>query len=323
MPGRKTHRTKIDIPALQLHGGIVRFPLPFPEVHETDPEKMQSALIERIKELNCMYAMAILAERHSDSIEDFLQNLVEIIPPSWQYPEIARARIIFEGTTCKSREFKSSRWRLSSRIHMYNEPVGEVEVFYSEEAPPEDEGPFLREERLLLDAIAEQIGKTAIRIYAEQELKELNKQLTVERESLKEANVALKTVMEKIKEEKAEISRSVQANVEKIITPVIHALSLDLPPNKMKYIDILQSSLDEITSPFIDKLSRKFYSLTPTEIKICKLIREGLRTKEIAQIHGVSSATINRHREHIRKKLEITNKDINLTTYLQSNIYDE
>jgi DNA-binding CsgD family transcriptional regulator len=58
--------------------------------------------------------------------------------------------------------------------------------------------------------------------------------------------------------------------------------------------------------------------LTPMEVNICNMIRNGLRTKEIAQLRGVSAATINRHREHIRRKLKITNQQINLTTYLQS-----
>ena len=206
---------------------------------------------------------------------------------------------------------------------MYNEPMGEVEVFYLEERPPEDEGPFLREERLLLDAIAEQIGKTAVRISAEQELRELNKQLTVERKALQEANAALRAVLERIEEEKMDIKKSVQANVEKILMPILHALSLELPRSQRKYVEILRTNLEEIASPFVNQLSRRFLSLTPTEIKICKLIRGGMRTKEIAQIQGVSLATINRHREHIRRKLDIVNSDVNLATYLQSSMWEE
>ena len=270
-----------------------------------------------------MYAMAILAERYSDSIEDFLRNLVSILPPSWHYPEITCARILFDGKIYKTRVFKASKWRQSSRILMYNEPMGEVEVFYLEERPPEDEGPFLREERLLLDAIAEQIGKTAVRISGEQELRELNKQLTVERKALQEVNAALRAVLERIEEEKMDIKKSVQANVEKILMPILHALSLELPRSQKKYVEILRTNLEEIASPFINQLSRRFLSLTPTEIKICKLIRGGMRTKEIAQIQGVSLATINRHREHIRRKLDIINRDVNLVTYLQSSMWEE
>ena len=77
-------------------------------------------------------------------------------------------------------------------------------------------------------------------------------------------------------------------------------------------------------SPISIKMAKEQgISLTPTEIKICNMIRNGMRTKDIAKIQGVSMATINRHREHIRQKLEITNQEINLTTFLQSNMWKE
>ena len=301
----------------------LQFRLPIPHNDETDFAKIEIALRERIKELNCLYGISLLAERYGDSIDDLLRNLVNILPPSWQYPDFTCARIVFKGKTYKSRGFKVTKWRQSSRILMYNEPMGEVEVLYMEERLPEDEGPFLREERVLIDAVAEQIGKIAIRMAAEQELQEINKQLTVERKTLQETNAALRTVLTRIEEEKQNIYKNVQSNVDKILMPILHALTLELPIIQRKYVDMLRTNLEEITSPFINHLSRKFLSLTPTEIKICNMIRNGLRTKEIAQIQGVSDATINRHREHIRQKLEIINKEINLTTYLQSNMWGE
>jgi DNA-binding CsgD family transcriptional regulator len=319
----KTPSHHIDLSSLLYPEKALRFLLPVPDESETDPDKIEVALMERIKELNCMYAMAILAEHYSDSIEDFLRNLVNILPPSWQYPEIACSRITFDGSTYKSQTFKASKWRQSSRILIYNEPVGEVEVFYLEERPPEDEGLLLKEERLLLDTIAEQIGKTAVRISAEQELRELNKQLTVERKALQEANVALRAVLQRIEGEKTNIKKNVQANVEKILMPILHTLSTELPRSQRKYVEILRTSLEEIVSPFVNQWSRRFLSLTPTGIKICRLIRSGMRTKEIAGIQGVSAATINRHREHIRRKLDIINRDVNLATYLQSSMWEE
>jgi DNA-binding CsgD family transcriptional regulator len=63
--------------------------------------------------------------------------------------------------------------------------------------------------------------------------------------------------------------------------------------------------------------------LTPTEIAICNMIRTGMRTKEIAGIRGVSESTVNRQREKIRQKLKITNQEINLATFLQSNMGEE
>jgi DNA-binding CsgD family transcriptional regulator len=201
---------------------------------------------------------------------------------------------------------------------MYNENVGEVAIFYLEERPPADEGPFLKEERALLDALADRIGNIATRISAELELQEINRQLTLERKALQESNAALRLVLARIEEEKQEIHLSIQANVDKILMPILHALAIDLPRTKRKYLELLSTNLEEITSPFVNTLSKTHLSLTPTEISICNMIRNGLRTKEIAQIRGVSAATINRHREHIRRKLKITNSEINLTTYLQS-----
>ncbi|MBW1711305.1 MAG: helix-turn-helix transcriptional regulator [Deltaproteobacteria bacterium] len=289
--------------------------------HEIEPSKLEAALRERIKELNCLYGIAQLAERHSDSIDDLFRDLVNFLPLSWQYPEITCTRITFEEKIYKSRDFKITKWRQSSQILMYNEPVGEVAVFYLEECPPEDEGPFLKEERALLDAVSERIGTIAVRIAAEHELQEINRQLTVERKALKETNAALRTVLARIEEEKQEIYMDMQMNVEKVLMPILHALVMELPRAQRKYVEMLRTNLEEITSPFVSHLSHSYHSLTPTEISICNMVRSGMRTKEIAQIRGVSPATISRHREHIRRKLKITNNDVNLATYLQSSMW--
>lgn len=286
-----------------------------------DSGKIEIALRERIKELNCLYGITQLAERYGDSLEDLLKELVNFLPPSWLYPEVACARIQFGGTIHKSHGFKVTKWRQTCPIVMYNEPVGEVAVFYLEERPPADEGPFLKEERALLNAIAQRIGAIAERTAAERELQKINEQLTVERKALQETNAALRAVLARIEEEKQEISRNVQANVEKILMPIVHALLAELPKPQRKYIELLRTSLEEITSPFVNELSRTYQSLTPTEVKICDMIRNGHGTKEIAQFRGVSPATINRHREHIRRKLQLTNNEINLATYLQSTMW--
>jgi len=289
--------------------------------NDIEPPKVMLALRERIKELNCLYGIGQLAERHSDSVEDLLRDIVKFLPYSWQYPEITCVRIVFKGKTYKSKGFKLTKWRQSSRIFMYNEPVGEVTILYLEERPPADEGPFLREERALLDALAERIGSAAMRISAELELQESNSQLLMERKALKESNAALRTVLARIEEEKKEIYIDVQENADKILLPILHALAFHLPKTKRQYAEILRSNIEDITSPFVSHLSKRHLSLTSTEVNICNMIRSGLQTKEIAQIRGVSVGTINRHREHIRSKLKITNSDINLMTYLQSSMW--
>jgi DNA-binding CsgD family transcriptional regulator len=283
-----------------------------------ESSEVERALRERIKELNCLYGITRLTERGPDSLEEFLQRVVNILPPSWQYPEITCARITFQGETYKTEGFKVTKWRQAARIMMFNEPVGEVEVFYTQQKPALYEGPFLREERTLIDAVAENIGAVAMRLSAEQKLQETNKQLMVEREALREANATLKAVLARIEEEKLKIHKDIQANVQKVLVPIIYALLTEIPKPQRKYVELLRDNLVEITSPFINQLTEKYRSLTPTEIAICNMIRTGLRSKEIAEIRGVSTATISRHRERIRRKLAIANKDVNLMSYLQA-----
>ncbi|MFC1925553.1 helix-turn-helix transcriptional regulator [Chloroflexota bacterium] len=279
---------------------------------------IERALRERIKELNCLYGIAQLAERHYDSLDSLLEELVNFLPHSWQYPNVTCARIVFKEDIYKSDGFEVTKWRQSSRIYVYSEPVGEVAIFYQEERPPADEGPFLKEERALLDAIADQIGAIAIRISAELELHQLNKQLSVERKALQESNIAIRTVLARIEEEKNEFCRNIKVNVDKVLVPILQALALELPRTQSKYIEMLRINLEEITSPFIRHLSNKYHSMTPTEISICNMIQNGMTTSEIAEARGVSIATINRHRENIRRKLNITNSGVNLATLLQS-----
>jgi len=294
-----------------------RIPLPA----ETKPGEVEAALHERIKELNCLYGVSQLAERYLYSLDDLLQELVKFLPYSWQYPEITCARILFKGKTYTSNKFQVTNWRQSSRIYMYHEAVGEVGIFYLEECPPAGEGPFLKEERALLDAVAEQIGTIATRISADLELQETNRQLALEREALQESNTALRTVLARIEQEKQEIYHEIKMNVDKILMPILYALTSQLTPAQKKYVEMLQTNLEEITSPFISQLSLSYHSMTPTEIAICNMIRNGMRTKEIAEMRGVSEATINRHREKIRRKLKLTNQDVNLATFLQSSMW--
>ena len=313
--GSSTSNDARHLPSLSKDMALL-WRIPFRGEGATDT--VEIALGERIKELNCLYGISQLAERHLHSLDALLQELVSFLPYSWQYPEIACARILSKGQTYTSEKFKVTAWRQSAQIYMYHEPVGEVSIFYLEECPPSDEGPFLKEERALIDTVAEQIGIIATRISAEMELQEANQQLSLERRALQEANIALRTLLSRIEQEKQEIYGDIKMNIEKILMPILHALSLQLTPAQLKYIEMLRNSLEEITSPFINRLSLSFHSLTPTEVAICSMIRNGMRTKEIAAMRNISESTVNRHREKIRRKLKLTNQDTNLATFLQS-----
>jgi PAS domain S-box-containing protein len=114
---------------------------------------------ERIKELNCLIRLSDLAGRHGGSQKDMLQAAVEIIPSGWQYPDVACARIILEHEEFRTPAFEETLWKQSSGIFAHGSLIGGIEVCYLEERPAADEGPFLKEERDLINAVATQIGK--------------------------------------------------------------------------------------------------------------------------------------------------------------------
>ena len=127
-------------------------------------------LHERSKELNCFFALSSLVEEPAIDMEGILHGMLDVLPRSWQYPDAACARIVFERREYKSENFAETKWRQASPIQVHGEPAGHVEVCYLRRKPRADEGPFLKEERKLLDAIAERLGRIAERIKAEKEL---------------------------------------------------------------------------------------------------------------------------------------------------------
>ncbi|MCE9616015.1 MAG: helix-turn-helix transcriptional regulator [Lentisphaerae bacterium] len=290
---------------------------------ESDPAKLLHALRERVKELNCLYGIAQIAERFPSSLEDLLAAVVQNLPAAWQYPETACARIVFGAARYETPGYIQAPWRQYAPIRVSGQAVGEVSVCYREERPMAFEGPFLREERTLIDAVAEYLGTIARRVAAERELHAANRMLTVERETLKESNTALRAVLARIGDERRELCRDIHANVERILLPILDVLSLELAPPRRGYVDLLRRNLLELTAPFTRHVAAPHLALTPTEISVCGMIRSGLRTKEIARLRGISPATVNRHREHIRRKLGIANRRLNLTAHLQSEPFRE
>jgi len=117
------------------------------------------ALKERVKELNCLYSLTNIVKDKKMSLDESLQKIVELIPPAWQYPDITCARITVDNKEYKTKNFQVTRWRQTSEIVYDDKKIGAIEVYYLEERPEIDEGPFLIDERRLLDAISDLLGK--------------------------------------------------------------------------------------------------------------------------------------------------------------------
>ena len=133
-------------------------------------QKKTHDLGERVKELNCLYGIANLVEQQDISLEEILQGTVDLIPPSWQYPEITCARVIIEGREWRTKNFRETIWKQASDIKVHGELSGNLEVYYLEEKPEVDEGPFHKEERNLINAIAGLTGRIVERKQAEEAL---------------------------------------------------------------------------------------------------------------------------------------------------------
>lgn len=134
--------------------------------------KINHNIGERVKELRCLYRMSELSNNPAKSMEDIMQECVDIIPPSYQYPEITTARIIFGSKKFESEKFEESVWKQEKYISAANTNIGLVQVFYTKEMPEEQEGPFLKEERFLINSIADILGSAAERKNAEAVIKE-------------------------------------------------------------------------------------------------------------------------------------------------------
>jgi len=117
------------------------------------------ALKERVKELNCLYSLTNIVKDKKMSLDESLQKIVELIPPAWQYPDITCARITVDNKEYKTKNFQVTRWKQTSEIVYDDKKIGAIEVYYLEERPEIDEGPFLIDERRLLDAISDLLGK--------------------------------------------------------------------------------------------------------------------------------------------------------------------
>jgi PAS domain S-box-containing protein len=147
-------------------------------------------------------------------------------------------------------------------------------------------------------------------------LEELVKERTV---NLEQTNTALKVLLKRRAEDRIELEERMVLNVKELVLPFMDELKNSRLNDEQKALaEVMEYNLNDIVSPFVKALSSKYYNLTPTEIQIANLIKQGKSSKELAEQLKMSPRTIDIHRYHIRKKLGINNKKTNLRTHLLS-----
>lgn len=127
---------------------------------------------ERMKELKAFYSLMDIVEKYDNSLDMIYQHFINILSESWQYPEITGCRITINNVSYQNSIFKETEWMQSEQITVNGVIIGNIEICYLEKRPVFDEGPFLKEERQLISAIADRIGDITKRKWVEKSLRE-------------------------------------------------------------------------------------------------------------------------------------------------------
>jgi len=195
----------------------------------------QLALRERVKELTCLQEIAKVAQRADSSLDEILSQAAALLPPGWLYPELARARILLDGKEYAAAGFVPRADMLSSAIVVNGRPRGSIEIAYAGDMPAIDEGPFLREERHLLDEVARQIGNIIVRREAEEEKARLQQQLRhadrlatigqLAAGAAHELNEPLGSILgfAELARDQQRLPKQVRADLQKIVEAALHA----------------------------------------------------------------------------------------------------
>jgi DNA-binding CsgD family transcriptional regulator len=276
------------------------------------------ALVERIKELNCLYDISRLFSQRSLRLEGLLKEIVKIIPNAWQFPEKTCARISHDGREYRSRNYLPGGTSIIEPIGLKKRNNGFVEVACHEDTNV-CRTDFLEDERKLLKAIAGLLGSIIEKKEAEISLKRTTDDLRKRTIELENKNIALREIVSQIGLEKKAIQDQMKLNIELTVLPLLVRMqSPDTPAEAWKsYLRVAQQNLVNITSSFTKKVIEDRVRLSPRELEVCNLIKNGLSNKEIADLLQISLLTVERHRHNVRKKLNIDNERINLATFLR------
>ena len=222
--------------------------------------------------------------------------------------------------------------QLSSTLYYdhVNKPAGNIVTLRDVSAQKKVERELLKYHDHLAELVEERTAELAkTNAQLEQEIEERKRaesalrkrevELKAQSHHLEEVNTALKVLLKQREDDKKELGENVLSNVKELIAPYLDRLKKSrLNTNQKTLVNILDSNLNNIISPFISKLSFKYFNLTPMEIRVANLVKEGKTNKEIAEILCLSKNTILFHRYNIRCKLSLKNKKINLRTHLLS-----
>lgn len=152
----------------------------------------------------------------------------------------------------------------------------------------------------------------------EAKFRKRTKELQRKNKELEEVNAAMNKFLKYRDEERAKIQQKILTNVKELIEPYLEKLEGGVADTHTPFLSVLKTYLDEIISPFTHTMSSQFLGLTPMEIQVANLVKQGKPSKEIARLLDISPRTVGYHRLSLRKKLGLKTKKANLRAYLMS-----
>ncbi len=277
------------------------------------------ALAERMKELRCLYDISRLFSHRSLSLDRLLREVIRLIPRAWQYPERTSARLSYAQREYRSKNYTTRGARMAERIEVKKHPRGFVEVSCRQTGPRPSGAEFLEEEKRLLKAIAELLGNIIEKKETEISLRQTSHELRAQAAELQNKNIALKEIISQVELERKALQDQMRMNIQLTVLPLLARMqSPATPPEDWKtYLHVIRQNLEDVTSSFSSKVSDGRVRLSPRELEICDMIRNGLSNKQIAELLRISLLTVERHRNNIRRNLGIDNQKVNLASFLR------
>ena len=150
-------------------------------------------------------------------------------------------------------------------------------------------------------------------------VKERTIALEYKTKSLEDVNTALRVLLKRREQDRYDLEEQMSLNVRELVFPYLERLGeTRLDDIQKDILQMMESTLKDIVSPFLQKLPLAFLHLTPSEIQVANLVKHGKTTKDIAQVLNLSGKTIEFYRKRIRQKVGITNQQVNLRTFLNT-----
>ncbi|MBI4805618.1 MAG: sensor histidine kinase [Desulfovibrio sp.] len=249
--------------------------MPGEDPHEllTLHRKTVRALRERVKELNCLYSITRFSQREDLSTTALIKGIAELVRESWQYPEVACSRVLVEGEEYRTAGYEPSPWVQSSIVSMRGEEIGLVEVRYLEPCPPSDEGPFLNEERHLIDAVADLLSQIMEARKIKAQVQRLSRELIKAQESERQR------IARELHDKAAQ-----DLSLLKIELEALNSSHGPLPPEARTHVSRLLSQ----TSGIINEIRDISYALLPPDLEQLGLASAAFRLcEEFTSRHGV------------------------------------